>query len=73
MFRDLGPNWFAAVMGTGIVGIAAATLPLHLPGLRVFATVVWALAAAMLIALIAAWSVHWTRYPERARGMPPTR
>ena len=68
MFRDLGPNWFAAVMGTGIVANAAASLPLRLPGLRVFATVVWALAATMLIALIAAWSVHWTRYPERARG-----
>jgi C4-dicarboxylate transporter/malic acid transport protein len=68
VFRDLGPNWFAAVMGTGIVANAAAVLPLRLPGLRVFATVVWALAAALLIALIAAWSVHWTRYPERARG-----
>ena len=45
MFRDLGPNWFAAVMGTGIVANAAAVLPLRLPGLRVFATVVWALAA----------------------------
>ena len=33
-----------------------------------FATAVWALAATMLIALILAWSVHWTRYPERARG-----
>lgn len=68
VFRDLGPNWFAAVMGTGIVAIAAATLPLHQPGLRVFATVVWALAASVLIALIVAWSVHWTRYPERARA-----
>ena len=68
MFRDLGPNWFAAVMGTGIVANAAAMLPLRLPGLRVFATVVWALAVSMLIALILAWSVHWTRYPERARG-----
>ena len=68
VFRDLGPNWFASVMGTGIVANAAAVLPLRLPGLRVFATVVWALAAALLIALIAAWSVHWTRYPERARG-----
>src|SRR5208282_4093640 len=36
--------------------------------LRMFATVVWALAAAVLIALIVAWSVHWTRYPERARA-----
>jgi len=31
-------------------------------------TVVWVLAAAVLITLIVAWSVHWTRYPERARG-----
>jgi C4-dicarboxylate transporter/malic acid transport protein len=68
VFRDLGPNWFASVMGTGIVANAAAVLPLRLPGLRVFATVVWALAAALLITLIAAWGVHWTRYPERARA-----
>ena len=46
----------------------AAVLPLRLPGLRVFATVVWALAAAWLIALTAAFAVHWARYPDRARG-----
>ena len=68
VFRDIGPNWFAAVMGTGIVANAAAVLPLQLPGLRVFATAVWGLAAAMLVALIAALAVHWVRYPERARG-----
>ncbi len=68
MCRDLGPNWFAAVMGTGIVANAGAVLPVRVPGLRVFATAVWALAAAVLIALTAAWVVHWIRYPERARG-----
>ena len=68
MFRDLGPNWYGSVMGTGIVANAGAILPLRVPGLRVFATVVWALAAAALIALTAAWGVHWARYPERARG-----
>ncbi len=68
VFRDLGPNWFAAVMGTGIVASASAVLPLPLPGLRVFATVVWGLAAALLVALTAAWAVHWIRYPERARA-----
>ena len=68
VFRDLGPNWFAAIMGTGIVANAGATLPLRVPGLRGFATVVWGLAAAALIALTAAWAVHWIRYPERARG-----
>ena len=68
IFRDLGPNWFAAVMGTGIVANASAVLPLPVPGLRGFATVVWGLAAAMLVALTAAWAVHWTRYTERARA-----
>ena len=68
MFRDIGPNWFAAVMGTGIVANAGAILPLRVPGLRGFATVVWGLAAAALITLTAAWAVHWIRYPERARG-----
>ncbi len=68
LFRDLGPNWYASVMGTGIVANAGATLSVHVPGLRVFATGVWALAAAMLIALTAAWAVHWFRYPDRARG-----
>src|ERR1700683_1973055 len=68
LFRDLGPNWFAAVMGTGIVAIAAASLPLSMPGLRLFATVVWIMAAAALVALTAAWAVHWVRYPDRGRG-----
>jgi len=68
VFRDLGPNWFASVMGTGIVANAAAVLPLRVPGLRVFATAVWALAAAALIALTVAFAVHWVRFPERARG-----
>jgi len=68
MVRDLGPNWFAAVMGTGIVANAGALLSLRVPGLRTFATTVRAPAAAALVALIAAWGVHWVRYPERARG-----
>ncbi len=58
VFRDLGPNWFASVMGTGIVANASAVLPLQVPGLRGSATAVWALAAALLITLTAAWAIH---------------
>ncbi|MFD6161819.1 TDT family transporter [Nocardia sp. NPDC060256] len=65
--RQLGPNWFAAVMGTGIVATAAATLPLQFPGLRGAATVVWALAAALLVGLTVAWIAHWVRFPDTAR------
>ena len=46
-----GPNWFASVMGTGIVATAAAGLPVAVPGLRAAATVVWAAAAVLLVAL----------------------
>src|ERR1700747_22110 len=66
-FRDLGPNWFASVMGTRSVAIAAATLPFHVPGLRVFALVVWALAAGWLVLLSSGWAVHWIKYPGRAK------
>ncbi|MGY0062404.1 TDT family transporter [Streptomyces sp. LZ34] len=46
-----GPSWFAAVMGTGIVANAAATLPRTFPGLRGAATVVWLGAGLLLVVL----------------------
>ncbi|GGM22004.1 C4-dicarboxylate ABC transporter [Streptomyces fumigatiscleroticus] len=67
VFRNLGPNWYASVMGTGIVANAAAVIPVHVPGLHAFATAVWALASALLVALTAAWAVHWTRHRDIAR------
>ncbi|WP_459167277.1 SLAC1 family transporter, partial [Mycolicibacterium diernhoferi] len=38
---NFGPNWFSSVMGTGIIAVAGATLPLQPPGLRVFTEIVW--------------------------------
>ncbi len=64
----LGPNWFASVMGTGIVANAAATLPVHIPGLQTFARVVWVVAAVMLITLVAIIGGHWVRHPRTARS-----
>ncbi len=67
-YAYLGPNWFAAVMGTGIVANAAATLPVTVPGLHRAAIAIWALAAAVLATLGLAWIRHWTRHREHARG-----
>ncbi len=64
----LGPNWFAAVMGTGIVANAAATLPVSVPGLLPAARTVWVAAAALLLALVVATGVHWLNHPDTARG-----
>jgi hypothetical protein len=47
--RDLDPNWFALVMGTGIVANAAGLLPVHVAGLREFAVGLWRLAGAMVV------------------------
>ena len=34
VLRDLGPNWFAPVMGTGIMANGAALLPVHVAAVR---------------------------------------
>jgi C4-dicarboxylate transporter/malic acid transport protein len=68
LFANLGPNWFASIMGTGIVANAAATLPAQFPGFRTAATIVWAFAALMLVALSGAWAVHWIQHRATAKG-----
>lgn len=58
------PNWFASVMGTGIVANAVPALPVHLPGLRATATVVWAGAAVWLVVLCLVMGREWWRNAE---------
>jgi C4-dicarboxylate transporter/malic acid transport protein len=65
---SLGPNWFASVMGSGIVATAGATLPLHIPGLRAFAEAVWVATTVWLMMLIVAVAAHWVRHPTVARS-----
>jgi tellurite resistance protein TehA-like permease len=81
--RDLSPNWFATVMGTGIVANASVLLPVSIPGLRALATVAWLAAALLLVTLLALTAVQCRREPARLRrhledatmapflGMPP--
>jgi tellurite resistance protein TehA-like permease len=80
---ELGPNWFASVMGTGIIANAAASLPLFPAKLHTFALLVWCLATLMLLGLVSAtclflfkkqnaWKRHF-RDPMMAQfyGAPP--
>lgn len=64
----VGPNWYASVMGTGIVAVALAGLPFDLPLALPVATVVWVLAAALLVVVTLATVGHAWRHPETARG-----
>jgi C4-dicarboxylate transporter/malic acid transport protein len=68
VFANLTPNWFASVMGTGIIAVAAASLPVQLPGLHLGAVTLWASAGALFLTLTVATSIHWRRHPATARG-----
>ncbi|MFF3463337.1 TDT family transporter [Streptomyces sp. NPDC001984] len=64
--RHLGPNWYASVMGTAIVGSAGAALP---AGSRVpvpVCAVVWALSAGGLLMLMGSRVRHWVRHRDQA-------
>nr|WP_295081079.1 TDT family transporter [uncultured Roseateles sp.] len=65
----LGPNWFASVMGTGIIAVAAALLPLKFPGLFLIATVAWALALVLLLVLLVVIPLHWIRQPQTFKAI----
>ncbi|RKS93020.1 C4-dicarboxylate transporter/malic acid transport protein [Microbacterium sp. AG790] len=62
------PNWFASVMGTGIVATAAVTLPGSPAPLRALGLVAWLLAAVLLLVLLVATALHWLWHPQAARG-----
>ncbi len=80
---ELGPNWFASVMGTGIIANGAATLPIFGDSLQDFARIVWCVASLMLVGLLIATSAFvwkkknaWKRHfvdPMMAQfyGAPP--
>ncbi|MFE2285888.1 TDT family transporter [Streptomyces sp. NPDC059443] len=66
--RHLGPNWYASVMGTGIIANAGATLPYQLPGQRVVCQIFWVLAATALAVLLTARAGHWLHHRDQARA-----
>lgn len=68
IISNITPNWYASIMGTGIVAVAAATLPQQFPGFRAAATVVWAIAALMLVALSGVTALHWRHHRATARS-----
>jgi C4-dicarboxylate transporter/malic acid transport protein len=67
LFSNITPNWYASIMGTGVVAAAAASLPWQPRGLHTGALAVWVLTVVLFVALTAATVTHWVRYPGAAR------
>ena len=62
----IGPNWFASVMGTGIVAVAGATLPIGVPG--ALTTAAWLLATVILLGLLILMPLNWIREVRNPAG-----
>ncbi|MFI1827820.1 C4-dicarboxylate ABC transporter [Streptomyces sp. NPDC020412] len=65
--RHVGPQWYAAVMGTAIVASAGAALPLPAAA-RPVLVAVWTVSALLLLAVASARAGHWLHHRDQARA-----
>jgi C4-dicarboxylate transporter/malic acid transport protein len=63
----LTPNWFASVMGTGIVSIVAARLPDQFTGSHILAVAAWLIATGLLVVFVFASLSRVRSYPHSLR------
>ncbi|WP_237882813.1 TDT family transporter [Pseudomonas sp. PGPR40] len=65
--RQFTPNWFAATMGTGVLALALAQLPVSNPGLHAFAEGVWLFNIALFVLFTALYAARWVMFFDEAR------
>ncbi|MCP1475259.1 C4-dicarboxylate transporter/malic acid transport protein [Pseudomonas sp. EB276 TE3739] len=67
VIRQFTPNWFAATMGTGVLALALAQLPLAIPGLRAVAEALWLFNIVLFALFTAAYAARWILFFDEAR------
>ncbi|TKJ63594.1 C4-dicarboxylate ABC transporter [Pseudomonas sp. CFBP13508] len=67
VIRQFTPNWFAATMGTGVLALAIAQLPLAIPGLRAVAEGLWLFNILLFSLFTAAYAARWILFFDEAR------
>jgi C4-dicarboxylate transporter/malic acid transport protein len=65
--RQFTPNWFAATMGTGVLALALAQLPVAIPGLHAVAEGLWLLNICLFALFTAAYAARWVLFFDEAR------
>ncbi|MGE7957197.1 TDT family transporter [Pseudomonas sp. NPDC089530] len=65
--RQFTPNWFAATMGTGVLALALAQLPLRIPGLHLLAEGLWLFTIVLFVLFSAAYAARWVLFFDEAR------
>ncbi|EJM59704.1 TDT family transporter [Pseudomonas sp. GM48] len=67
VIRQFTPNWFAATMGTGVLALALAQLPVAMPALHAFAEALWLFNIALFLLFTALYAARWLLFFNEAR------
>jgi C4-dicarboxylate transporter/malic acid transport protein len=67
VIRQFTPNWFAATMGTGVLALALAQLPVTIPGLHAFAEGLWLFNIVLFMLFTALYTARWVLFFDEAR------
>ncbi|MGF6554876.1 C4-dicarboxylate transporter/malic acid transport protein [Pseudomonas sp. S30_BP2TU TE3576] len=67
VIRQFTPNWFAATMGTGVLALAVAQLPVAMPALHAFAEALWLFNIALFLLFTALYAARWLLFFNEAR------
>ena len=67
VIRQFTPNWFAATMGTGVLALALAQLPVQLPGVRIFAEGLWLFNIGLFVLFSVLYGARWVLFFDEAR------
>ena len=67
VIRQFTPNWFAATMGTGVLALALAQLPVLIPGIHAVAEGLWLFNIGLFILFSVLYGLRWVLYFDEAR------
>lgn len=67
VIRQFTPNWFAVVMGTGVLALAMAQLPANGPWLPALAQALWGVALVLFALFAVLYGARWVLFFDEAR------
>lgn len=67
VIRQFTPNWFAATMGTGVLALALAQLPVANPVVHGIAEALWLFNIFLFVLFTALYAARWTLFFDEAR------
>ncbi|WHS58946.1 TDT family transporter [Pseudomonas sp. G2-4] len=65
--RQFTPNWFAVVMGTGVLALALAQWPGDMPGLRLLGEGLWLFNILLFVVFAGLYTARWLLFFDEAR------